>query len=230
MHGTFVVFKRELLGYFSTPIAYVFIFFFLILLGALSFWMGDWFAREQADLQGFFGWHPWLYLILVPGVAMPQWSEERKSGTIELLLTMPISMTQAVVGKFLAAWAFIGFALALTFPAWITVTYLGQPDHGVILASYIGSFLMAGGFLAVGTFCSALTSSQAVAFVLAVFVSALLTIGGYAVSWMQPVSFYSHFVGITRGVIDARDVIFFGSVVVAFLLASAIVVDTVKAR
>ncbi len=230
MHGTWVVFKRELVGYFSTPVAYVFIFFFLFLLGGLSFWMGDWFEREQADLQQFFGWHPWLYLILVPGIAMPQWSEERKSGTIELLLTLPISMTQAVVGKFLAAWAFTGFALLLTFPAWISVAYLGEPDHGVILASYVGSFLMAGGFLAVGTLCSALTRSQAVAFVLAVFLSALLTLGGYALSWMQPVSFYSHFVGITRGVLDLRDVLFFGSTIVAFLLASAIVVDSVKAR
>src|SRR5882757_6883675 len=157
MTRTFAIFRRELRGYFATPLAYLFIVIFLVLAGVLTFFVGNFFDRGQADLQPFFTFHPWLYLVLIPALAMRLWAEERKSGTIELLLTLPISMTEAVVGKFLASWIFSGIALALTFPFWITVNYLGNPDNGVILASYVGSFLMAGAFLAVGACLSALT-------------------------------------------------------------------------
>src|ERR1043166_5819626 len=165
MRNTAIVFRRELASYFATPLAYVFIVIFLALAGTLAFFLGNFFDRGQADLQPFFTFHPWLYLVLIPALAMRLWAEERKSGTIELLLTLPISMTEAVVGKFLASWAFAGTALFLTVPFCITVNYLGHPDNGVILASYIASFLMAGAFLAIGACLSALTKNQVIAFV-----------------------------------------------------------------
>ena len=160
-----VIVRRELVSYFATPLAYVFIVIFLAMAGSLAFFLGNFFDRGQADLQPFFTFHPWLYLVLIPALAMRLWAEERKSGTIELLLTLPISMTEAVIGKFLASWIFAGIALTLTFPFWITVNYLGHPDNGVILASYIASFLMAGAFLAIGACLSALTKNQVIAFV-----------------------------------------------------------------
>src|SRR5512147_2592582 len=172
------VFRRELASYFATPVAYVFIVIFLVLSSAFTFYLGNFYERGQADLQPFFNFHPWLYLFLVPAVGMRLWSEERKSGTIELLLTLPVTMWQAVVGKFLAAWAFIGVALVLTFPIWLTVNYLGSPDNGVIFASYIGSFLMAGGYLAIGAAISAMTSNQVIAFVVSVVVCFLFTVSG----------------------------------------------------
>src|SRR5271154_6984977 len=165
MRNVLTIFRREFVSYFTTPLAYVFIVIFLAMAGMLTFFVGNFFDRGQADLQPFFTFHPWLYLVLIPALAMRLWAEERKSGTIELLLTLPISMTEAVVGKFLASWIFSGIALALTFPFWITVNYLGHPDNGVILASYIASFLMAGAFLAVGSAISALTKNQVIAFV-----------------------------------------------------------------
>src|SRR5512135_3203901 len=159
MHNVAVIVRRELQGYFATPLAYVFIVIFLVMAGSLAFFVGNFFDRGQADLQPFFTFHPWLYLVLIPALSMRLWAEERKSGTIELFLTLPVSMTEAVLGKFLAAWVFAGIALALTFPFWITVNVLGKPDNGVILASYIGSFLMAGGYLAIGAALSALTKN-----------------------------------------------------------------------
>src|SRR6204780_5357209 len=159
MRSTWIIFGRELASYFATPLAYVFIVIFLALAGALSYFLGNFFDRAQADLEPFFSFHPWLYLVLIPALAMRLWAEERKSGTIELFLTLPISIGAAVMGKFLAAWAFAGIALILTFPFWITVNILGSPDNGVILASYIGSFLMAGAFLAIGAALSALTKN-----------------------------------------------------------------------
>src|SRR3954451_12255718 len=168
------VFKRELASYFATPVAYVFIVIFLLLAGAFTFYLGNFYERGQADLQPFFNFHPWLYLFLVPAVGMRLWSEERKSGTIELLLTLPVTMWQAVAGKFLAAWAFVGIALALTFPIWITVNYLGNPDNGAILAAYLGSLFVAGGFLAVGSFTSTLTKNQLIAFLIAVLLCFML--------------------------------------------------------
>ena len=243
MEGIRIIAGRELKSYFATPLAYVFIVIFLALAGALAFFVGNFFDRGQADLQAFFNFHPWLYLVLIPALAMRLWAEERKSGTVELLLTLPIPVWAAVVGKFLAAWAFAGIALALTFPFWLTVAYLGQPDHGVILASYIGSFLMAGGFLAIGACLSALTKNQVIAFVLTAAACFAFTVSGSpivlgmlqawapesVISTVASFSFLTHFNAIIRGVIDLRDAVFFASVIGVFLLANVILVDLKKA-
>jgi len=238
-----VIVRRELASYFATPLAYVFIVIFLALAGALAFFVGNFFDRGQADLQPFFTFHPWLYLVLIPALAMRLWAEERKSGTIELLLTLPISMTEAVIGKFLASWAFAGIALVLTVPFWITVNYLGHPDNGVILASYIASFLMAGAFLAIGACLSALTKNQVIAFVVTAAVCFVFTVSGSPIvlgfikGWAPEAvlgtvagfSFLTHFNAIIRGVIDLRDAVFFLSVIGFFLYANAIIVDLKKA-
>lgn len=240
---TFAIARRELAGYFATPVAYVFIVIFLALAGALSFYLGSLYERGQADLQPFFAFHPWLYLFLVPAVSMRLWSEERKSGSIELLLTLPVTMWQAVLGKFLAAWAFVGIALVLTFPMWITVNYLGEPDNGVIFTSYVGSLLMAGGFLAIGACLSAATRNQVIAFILTVVVCFLLLLAGFPlvldffraflpavlVDAVASLSFLTHFNAISRGVIDLRDLLFFVLTIVFWLLASAVVIDLKKA-
>ncbi|MEM8499446.1 MAG: ABC transporter permease subunit [Pseudomonadota bacterium] len=237
------LFKRELASYFSTPLAYVFIVIFLMLSAALTFFLGGWYERSQADLLPFFGFHPWLYLFLVPAIAMKLWAEERKSGTIELLLTLPITVFQAVVGKYLAAWVFIGIALALTFPMWLTVNYLGSPDNGVILAAYLGSWLMAGAFLAVGSCMSAATNNQVIAFILSVVVCFMFILAGFTLvfdvfkDWaplplldaITSLSFLSHYQAISRGVLDFRDVAFFIVMILAWLLATAIVIDIKKA-
>lgn len=245
MRNVLTVFKRELRGYFATPVAYVFLIVFLVLTGFLTWGIGGQYERDQADLQGFFGLHPWLYLALVPAISMRIWAEERRGGTIELLLTLPISMGQAVVGKFLAAWAFTGIALLLTAPTWISVEFLGDPDNGVILASYLGSFLMAGAYLAIGCCLSALTKNQVIAFVLTLVISLLVFVlpgqplvldfvGSFApdfiVDTLQRGSFLTRFNAITRGVIEARDVLFFGSVLALFLYANTVVVDLKKAE
>src|ERR1700691_6236518 len=180
MKELIAVFKREFAAYFATPLAYVFIVIFLFAMGAFTFYIGHFFENGSADLQVFFGFHPWLYLFLVPALAMRLWAEERRSGTMELLLTLPVPLWATVLGKFLAAWAFAGLALLLTFPIWITVNYLGQPDNGVIVASYIGSFLMAGAYLAIGACISASTNNQVIAFVVSVVVCFLFTISGGA--------------------------------------------------
>jgi gliding motility-associated transport system permease protein len=243
MRSTLVIFRRELQSYFATPLAYVFIVIFLAMAGAFAFFLGNFFERGQADLQPFFNFHPWLYLVLIPALAMRLWAEERRSGTIELFLTLPISMTQAVLGKFLAAWAFAGIALILTFPFWITVNYLGNPDNGVIFASYIASWLMAGAFLAIGSALSALTKNQVIAFVVTATVCFLFTVSGsplvlgFLTAWapaglVQAVasfSFLGHFNAIQRGVIDSRDAVFFLSVITAFLFANAVLVELKKA-
>ena len=237
------IFKRELASYFATPVAYVFIVIFLVLAGAFTFYLGGFYERGQADLQPFFSFHPWLYLFLVPAVAMRLWSEERKSGTIELLLSLPVTMWQAVAGKFLAAWAFLGIALALTFPIWITVNYLGDPDNGVIVAGYLGSFLMAGAFLAIGACLSAATRNQVIAFILTAAVCFVLLLAGFplvldfvravapqvVVDAIANLSFLTHFAAITKGVIDLRDVLFFLLTIGFWLYASAIVIDLKKA-
>src|SRR5919198_4059386 len=178
MRNVYFIFKRELAGYFATPVAYVFLVIFLALSGAFTFFVGNFFERGQADLQSFFTFHPWLYIVLIPALAMRLWAEERRSGTIELFLTLPIRMTEAVLGKFLAAWCFAGIALALTFPFWVTVNFLGRPDNGVILASYIGSWLMAGAMLAVGGCISAMTKNQVIAFVVTAAVVFVFTVAG----------------------------------------------------
>src|SRR5215475_1918830 len=179
MNPVKVIFKREFKSYFATPLAFVFIFIFLVLTGFFTFQVGGFFDRNQADLQSFFRWHPWLYLVLIPAISMRLWAEERNSGSIELLMTFPITLWQAVVGKFLAAWAFSGVALALTFPIWITVNYLGSPDNGAIAAAYLGSFLMAGGFLAIGMCLSAATRNQVVAFITAALAGFIFLLVGF---------------------------------------------------
>ena len=243
MNPVSVIFKRELASYFSTPVAYVFIVIFLALAGSVTFFLGNFFTRGQADLEPFFAFHPWLYLFLVPAVAMRLWAEERNTGSIELLLTLPVTQTQAVVGKFLAAWAFVGIALALTFPIWITVNYLGDPDNGVIVTSYIGSLLMAGGFLAIGSAVSAATRSQVIAFIITVVICFGLLLAGHPLvlgfakmalpQWLvdgvASLSFITHFTSISKGVIDLRDLIFFGLLIGFFLYATSVVIDLKKA-
>ena len=242
MHNTLVVFRREMADYFVTPLAYVFIVIFLALSGALTFFSGGFFERNLATLSAFFNFHPWLYLVLIPAISMRLWAEERRSGTIELLMTLPVTLAAAVVGKFLAAWCFAAIALALTFPIWITVNYLGDPDNGVIVAAYLGSLFMAGGFLAIGAFVSALTKNQVIAFVVAAALCFVFTATGTAVvqglftewapvaivEFVRSLSFINHFTAIARGMLDLRDVVFFGSVIVLFLFLNALVIERKK--
>ncbi|WP_341704609.1 ABC transporter permease subunit [Ferrovibrio sp.] len=243
MSSLFSVTRRELSGYFATPVAYVFIVVFLFTAGIFTFYLGQFFERGQADLKAFFLFHPWLYLFFLPAIAMRLWAEERKSGTIELLLTLPIPLWAAVLGKFLAAWIFAGIALALTFPMWLTVNWLGSPDNGVIAAGYIGSFLMAGAYLAVGSCLSATTKNQVIAFVISVLVCFVFTVAGapmvlsffqgwapgLIVDTIASFSFLSHFNAITEGVIDLRDIVFFLSLMAVALYATAVIVDFRKA-
>ena len=238
------LFRRELQSYFATPVAYVFIVIFLVLMGAFTFYLGNFYERGQADLGPFFIFHPWLYLLLVPAITMRLWAEERKTGSIELLMTLPITPWQAVLGKYLAAWAFTGVALSLTFPIWITVNYLGDPDNGAIVAAYIGSFLMAGGFLAIGACLSATTPNQVIAFVITVVVCFVFLASGFPMvldfftSWAPQIlvdgiaslSFLTHFESISKGVIDLRDLIYFGLLILAFLYANTIVLRWLQAE
>ena len=242
-NATYAVFRREFEGYFATPLAYVFIIIFLLAMGSFTFYFGQFYATGRAELDVFFGFHPWLYLFLLPAISMRLWAEEQKSGTIELLMTLPISVTSAVLGKFLAAWAFAGVALLLTFPMWLTVNYLGSPDNGVILAGYVGSWLMAGGYLAIGSCLSALTNNQVIAFVLTVVVCFMFTISGHEIvldffqGWaplilvdtISSFSFLTHFASIMDGVIDFRDLMFFGSLIALFLFINVIVIDQKRA-
>jgi ABC-2 type transport system permease protein len=244
MRNVLTIFRRELAGYFTTPLAYVFIIIFLVMAGVLTFFVGNFFERGQADLQPFFAFHPWLYLVLIPALSMRLWAEERKSGTIELFLTLPIRMIEAVLGKFLAAWCFAGIALLLTFPFWLTVNYLGRPDNGVILASYLGSWLMAGALLAMGACVSAATKNQIIAFVVTAALAFLFTVAGmpividmlqgWAPEWLiaavAQTSLVDHYDAITRGVIDLRDLVYFLSIMIAFLFANAILIDLEKAE
>ena len=243
MINIITIFKRELGSYFATPVAYVFIVIFLIMSGALTFYLGNYFERGQADLSPFFVYHPWLYLFLVPAIAMRLWAEERKTGSIELLMTLPISIGESVIGKFLAAWIFIGIALVLTFPIWITVNYLGNPDNGVIFAAYLGSFLMAGGFLAIGSCISAMTKNQVIAFIITVVICFLFLLAGSALvlnffkAWVpqnivdaiSSLSFLTHFASLSKGVIDLRDIIYFISLIGFWLYANTIIVEMKKA-
>lgn len=237
------VMRRELSGYFSTPVAWVFIVIFLVMAGVFTFYIGSFYDRGIADLDPFFTFHPWLYLFLVPAIAMRLWAEERRSGTVELLLTLPLTTWQAVLGKFLAAWLFVGLALLLTFPVWLTVNYLGAPDNGVIASGYVGSWLMAGGFLAIGSCMSALTRNQVVAFILSVVVCFGFLLSGLPMvmdlfsGWapqalldtIADFSFLAHFATISRGVIDLRDLVYFALVITFWLMANAIVLEMKKA-
>lgn len=242
MRAAWIVAGRELAGYFSTPVAYVFIVIFLVLSGALTFTMGNFFARGQADLIPFFAFIPWLFLLLVPALTMRLWAEERRLGTIELLLTLPLPGWAAVLGKFLAAWAFCAIALALTVPLWFTVNILGEPDNGVILTGYVGCLLVAGAYLAVGAALSAATKNQVVAFVLAVAVCFLFAAAGSPIvteflservpvlaEIARGVSVTDRFNGFTRGVIALRDIVFFASFIGFFLFVNAVVLDHRKA-
>jgi len=243
MNGTVIILRRELQSYFATPLAYVFVLIFLVLSGAVTFYIGNFFQREQADLTPFFGFHPWLYLFLVPAISMRLWSEERKSGSMELLLTLPISHWDAVLGKFIAAWLFTGLSLVLTFPIWVTVNYLGDPDNGVIITSYLGSWLMAGGFIAIGSCMSALTRSQVIAFILTAVVCFLFILAGFPMvlnvfkGWLPTLlvdavaslSFLTHYNSIARGVVSLRDILYFLSLIAVWLTATVVVVEIKQA-
>ncbi len=244
MRETAIIFRREFAGYFATPLASVFIVIFLVTAGAFTLFLGRFFDRGQASLESFFTFHPWLYLLLIPAISMRLWAEERKTGTIELLLTLPVTVTSAVLGKFLAAWAFTAVALAGTVPFWITVNVLGTPDNGTILAGYIGSLFMAGAYLAIGAAMSALTRNQVIAFILAAALCFLFVVSGtvlvqdffsaWAPAWLLDsiswFSFLSHFQAISRGVIDLRDFVFFASVIALFLFANVVAVERRKAQ
>jgi ABC-2 type transport system permease protein len=244
MHNVNVIFRREFGSFFATPLALVFTIIFLVVTGLFTFFFRGFYQGNQADLQPFFVDHPWLYLFLMPALSMGLWSEERKSGNIELLMTLPITLWAAVVGKFLAAWSFAGLMLLLTFPIWITVNYLGDPDNGVIAAAYIGSLLMTGGFLAVGSVLSAASRSQVIAFIFTVVSCFLLLLCGFTplvnamegvlpqalVDAIASLSFLTHFSAITKGVIDLRDLLYFGSMIAASLAATAVVLDMKKAN
>jgi ABC-2 type transport system permease protein len=243
MGALFTVAKREFAGYFATPVAAIFLIIFLGLIAAFTFFIGYFLERGNADLQPFFNFHPWLYLFFAPALAMRLWAEERRQGTIELFLTLPIPLWSAVIGKFLAAWMFLGLALALTFPMWVTVNILGEPDNGVILASYVASFLMAGGYLAIGSCLSAATKNQVIAFVLTVTVAFLFTAGGAGfltdlisefvskpvLDAIQGLSILPHFNQIIKGVISLKDVAYFIALIMAWLMATMVVVDYKKA-
>ena len=242
MNAMGAVFRREFSAYFATPIAFVFLIIFLFSIGIFTFYIGNFYGNGAADLSVFFGFHPWLYLFLIPALAMRLWAEEKRSGSIELLLTLPLPVWATVLGKFLAAWVFAGLALALTFPIWITVNYLGHPDNGVIVASYLGSFLMAGAYLSIGAAISAATSNQVIAFVITLVVCFLFTVAGASAvmdafqGWAPPAlvevvssfSFLTHFTAITAGVIDLRDAIFFFSIIGLFLYANMLIIDLTK--
>jgi ABC-2 type transport system permease protein len=242
MRNTLIVARRELGGYFATPVAVVFIVIFLALQGVLTFNLGNFFDRNQADLVPFFNFIPWVFLLLVPAITMRLWAEERRLGTIELLLTLPITLGQAVIGKFLAAWAFCAIALVLTFPFVITVNYLGHPDNGVIATGYLGALLVAGSFLSVGAALSAATKNQVIAFVLAVAICFIFAVASYPVvtdflsrsspelaSFARGISVADRFQSFTRGVISLRDVIYFVSFIGFWLFLNTVIVEHRKA-
>jgi ABC-2 type transport system permease protein len=242
MSRTWTILKRELGAYFATPVAYVFIVIFLLLTGVFTFYVGGLYERNQADLEPFFRFHPWLYMLLIPAISMRLWSEERKAGTLELLMTLPISLVEAVIGKFLAAWCFTAIALALTFPVWVTINYLGDPDNTVIAAGYVGSLLLAGACLAIGSCISALTKNQVVAFVISFVICFAFNLSGFPIvldlfnGWapqaivdvISSFSFLTHFDSILKGVVDIRDVIFFASLIAFWLFANILAIEAKK--
>jgi ABC-2 type transport system permease protein len=242
MSNVGIIMRRELASYFATPLAYIFLLIFLVLANLFTFYLGGFFERGQADLNPFFSYHPWLFLFLIPAVSMRLWADERRSGSIELLMTQPVTLWQAVMGKFLAAWIFTTLALALTFPLWITVNFLGSPDNGAILAAYIGSALLAAGFLSIGSLASALTRNPVVAFIVGVAACFAFLVAGYPLvldafrSWapqflvdaVAALGFLTHYEAISKGVIDIRDLIYFALLITWFLLATAVVLDVRK--
>ncbi|MEP1447080.1 MAG: ABC transporter permease subunit [Paraglaciecola sp.] len=243
MSNISILFRREFSSFFASPVAYVFIGIFLVLSSVFTFFVGGFFERGQADLLPFFNFHPWLYLFLVPAIAMRSWSEERKSGTIELLMTLPISTWQAMLAKHLAAWAVLGLSLILTFPLWLTVNYLGEPDNGIIVAAYIGSWFMAGAFLSVGICMSALTKNQVIAFILSIVVCFVFVVSGSNIvldafkGWapnevidlVASFSFLTHFEAMAKGVIALNDVMYFLLVTICWLFAGLVLIEQKKA-
>ena len=239
LHNIVVIGKRELKSYFESPVAYVFMVVFLLLVGFLTFFVSGFYEARQADLRPFFFWHPWVYLLLVPAASMRLWAEERRTGTIELLLTMPITMVQSILGKFFAAWIFLIMALALTFPIIISTYHLGTPDAGAIAGGYIGSALLAGTYLAVGTLTSAMTRNQVISFIIAVVVGLFLILAGYppvtdllsrflpnwAVDGVAAFSFMSHYETMQRGILDLRDILYFASVIGFMLFGTHVVLQ-----
>ena len=236
------IMKRELASYFGSPVAYVFLIVFLMLISFLTFFVSKYYEIGQADLRPFFFWHPWVYLILVPAAAMRLWAEERRAGTIELLLTLPVTLAQAIVGKFVAAWIFLGIGLVLTFPIVLTTLYLGAPDMGVVLSGYIGSFLVAGAYLSAGVLTSALTRNQVISFVLSVVLCLFLVLAGWPpvtdvlvrwapdwfVSAVASFSVMPHYDSIQRGVLDLRDFAYYASVIVFMLFATHLILENRK--
>lgn len=239
MNDIKAVFKREFISYFSTPLAYVFLILFLVMQGLFTFYMGQFFAREQADLISFFTYHPWLYLFFMPAIAMRLWSEERKSGTQELLLTLPLATGMVVIGKYLAATAFAGLALIMTFPIWITVNWLGTPDNGPIISGYMGSFLMAASYLAIGAAVSSMTRNQVIAFILTVTICFLFLVSGLPIvlnffeGWLPDalllavanLSFLTHFDNLQKGVINLSDLFYFISVIITWLFINRLMIE-----
>jgi ABC-2 type transport system permease protein len=237
------IMKRELAAYFTSPIAYVFLVIFLLLAGFFTFTIGNFFERGDASLVSFFTWHPWLYLFLVPAVGMRLWSEERRLGTMELLLTMPVTTWQAIVGKFVASWLFLALALALTFPVVVTVNYFGNPDNGIITTGYVGSLLLSGSYLAVSTMTSAMTRNQVISFIISVLICLFLILAGYTpvtdllTRWANPsvvsviagFSVMTHFDAFQRGVLDMRDVVFFASVIGFTLFTTGVIIRNQRA-
>ena len=243
LNKTYIILDRELKGYFRTPLASIFLLVFLALSSGMTFFLGRFFERDQADLTAFFSWHPWLFLVLMPAIGMRLWAEERRSGTIELLITLPVTNTQLVVGKFLASWIFTLIALILTMPIWITVNYLGEPDNYVILISYFGSWLMAGAFLALTSCLSALTKNQVIAFIISSISGFVLIMAGFNLvlsavrSWspnwitetISSMSFLSHFSRIQMGVFDLSTLVFFVSMIILCLWINVQLVQVKKA-
>ena len=243
MSTTLSIIKREMKGYFGSPVAYVFIVIFLLLAGFFTFQFGHFYESNDANLRPFFVWHPWLYLFLIPAVGMRLWAEERRTRTIELLLTLPVTLPEAIIGKFLAGWLFVGIALILTFPMVITVGYLGHPDYGQIIAGYIGSFLLAGCYLSVGSFASSLTRNQVVAFIVSLVICLFFVMVGWApvtealsgtlplgvVNFLSSLSFMFRFESVQRGVIDTRDIVYYASTITFMLAATSVVLTSRKA-
>lgn len=238
-----IVMKRQLHSYFATHIAYVFVLMFLVLAGVFTFYLGHFYEKSQADLSAFFNFHPWLYLFFMPAIAMGLWAPERQLGTIELLMTLPIGAANAVIGKFLAAWLFAGIALLLTFPIWLTVGYLGDPDNGVIISGYVGSWLMAGSFLAIGSCMSVCSKNQIVAFILTVVVCFIFMVSGVpmvldAFSWapqglidfVAGISLLTRFDAIARGVLDLRDIVYFIAMIASWLYLTLIFLQRNQAK
>ena len=240
--NTFQIMRRELKSYFESPVAYVFLVFFLVLLGFLTFVAGHYYEIGRADLRTFFFWQPWVYLLLVPAASMRLWAEERRSGTMELLLTLPVTLWQAVLGKFLAAWLFLALAIGLTFPIVITTAYLGDPDTGVVVGGYLGAILLAGTYLSVGALTSAMTRNQVVSFVVSLVVCLFLLIAGWppvtdmlvrwAPNWLvegvAAISVMPHYESMQKGVLDLRDLVYFASVMSLLLFATHVTLENRK--